>query len=1064
MKRLFFLLSLCVSVSLVWANQTITGKVVSASNGEPIIGAAVVVAGTTNGTVTDLDGVFTLDVAQDAKLVVSFLGMTTMEVTASNNLVVRLKETSHSIDEVMVVGFGTTTKKSYTGSASVVKAEDIEKRQVSNVTQALAGSVAGVVGVSSSGQPGTLATIQIRGVGSIHASTTPLYVVDGIPTTTDAVALLNNSDIESVNILKDATSASLYGARGANGVVVITTKRGKTEKTHISVNAKWGTNQRGIPNYNVMTDPAMYYETFYKSLYMGQVINNGATDAAATAYANKNLLNADNGGLGYQVYTLPNGERLIGTNGKLNPNAQLGYVNGNGYLLTPDSWYNELFQTNNFRHEYNLNISGATDKLNYVVTASYLGDKGIIENSFFNRVTARSKVEYKATKWLKVGANMSFSHADMHYPQEDEYGAYSSANIFYLSNMMAPIYPLYIRNADGSIAKDANGYTMYDYGDGAAVAPGCEMPIGAQRPFMSQSNPGSQIQLDQEGNKIDAFDGNWFVEVEFYKGLKGFANVGVNYHGNRYNSTVNPFYGQYASRGGYAYVQQGRDFNLEQVYMLTYNNVFAGKHNVDLMVGYENEWQLSSSLSGQKNKLYNPDIAEINNAILDPSTSSSSSDYKLQSIKAHAAYSYDNRYFVTANYAREASSRFAPDKRWGNFWAVGLGWDIAGEHFMDKATVVDQLKLKASYGALGNDGIGSLYAYTDQYTISNNNGSFATTLVYKGNPDITWETTYNFNGGVDFAFFGERLSGTIEGYRRRTVDMLYNQPVPSSLGYSTIPVNVGSVSNAGLDLELHGDLIRTKNVCWTAYFNLSYNKSKILSLAPELNGELIDGTTIYKEGESMYNRYLKHYAGVEKETGKPMWLKDVYDEEGNVTGTETTTDYSAATSYASGNVKAPVYGGFGTNLTAYGVDLGIAFRYQAGGKAYDTNYKNLMHGGSEPGQNWSVDILKAWTPENTDTDVPALNSLDSYVNGTSDRWLISSNYVSLDNITLGYTFPKQWLEKIKLSKLRVYAVADNITVFSARKGFDPRQSTTGGLNTLNYTPIRAISAGIQVDF
>ena len=1054
-KCLLFLSVLFIAIGQVWAqSQTISGTVLNAADDEPVIGASVQVKGASRGTITDVNGKFSIEAEATDVLVVSFIGMGSQEVAATDGIVVTLSEDTKQLDEVMVVAFGTATKKSFTGAASVVKADEISKRQTSNVTDALAGQVAGVQGLSTSGQPGTTSTIRIRGIGSMASSNAPLYVIDGIPANDDAVSTLSNADIESVTVLKDAASNALYGARGANGVILITTKRGSTRDAQIKIDAKWGTNRRGVPSYDVMTDPGMYYENFYQALYAAY----GSHDAA-----NKYLLDANNGGLGYQVYTIPAGERLIGTNGKLNPNATPGYVNALGYTLQADNWYNELFNSNNLRQEYNLSVSGSTDKLTYFASGSYLDDSGIIENSGFRRATGRVNVDYQAKKWLKIGTNMSYSHADMMYPGEDEYGAYSSGNLFYVTNNIAPIYPLYIRDADGKILKDANGYTMYDYGDAKVN--------GETRAFMNQSNPASAIALNKSIYKKDIFTGKWFIQLEPYKGLKFTANLGVHYGGVRFQQTANPFYGQFASSGGYAYVSSNRNVGIDQQYLATYANKF-GEHNVDVLVGYENFRRIMSSQSGTKQKLFNPEIAEISNAILSPDASSSTDTYFTQGILVQAKYDYASRYYFSASYRRDASSRFAKGKQWGNFWSVGVAWDIKGEQFMSGVDQVDLLKLKVSYGSQGNDalltqdGYANYHPWADQYVISENNGEFATTLSYKGNKDISWETSYNFNAGIDFAFFGERLSGTIEGWRRRTEDMLYYRPVPASLGYSYLPVNIGSVSNAGMDIELHGDLVKTRNVTWSVYANLTFFKNKILKLSPELNGQWIDGTYIYKEGEGMYNRYLKSYAGVDQATGKSLWYMDRTDAEGNVLVKDTvTSNFTAATSYMTGDVLPKVYGGFGTELKVYGVDLSCAFNYQAGGRIFDAGYQRLMHAGSsnDAGHNWHMDILKAWTPENPNSNIPALNSNDTYANGTSDRWLISSNYVSLQNITLGYTFPAKLTKKAHIEKIRVYAVADNVALWSARKGMDPRQSNTTS-NSFYYSPMRSISGGLSITF
>ena len=1070
MQRLLLLLAVCTAcISGVWAQaQTVTGKVVDASTGEPIVGASVVVQGTSTGSITSLDGDFTVECAQGAKLVISFIGLETKVVDAKDGVVVELAENTSALDEVMVVAFGTTTKKSFTGSASVVKSEEIQKRQSSNVTSTLAGTVAGVQSSSSTGQPGELSDIRIRGIGSMNASNKPLYVIDGMPADDDLVASISNSDIESVTVLKDAASNALYGARGANGVVLITTKRGTTRDAKITVEGKWGNNQRALPNYNVMTDPAMYYEKFYEAMYMSQ-LSKGTQ--YAHNYANRNLLDHNNGGLGYLVYTVPEDELLIGTNGKLNPNAVLGYNDGEHYY-TPDNWFNELFNTGNLRQEYNLNVSGSSDKFNYYASFSYLDDSGLMENSDYSRFTTRVAVDYQAKKWLKLNTSMAYAHSDQHYP-DNQTNSGSSGNLFYVRNFMAPIYPLYIRDAEGNIMKDHNGFTMYDYGDATEA--------NFVRAFMNQSNPASAIALDKSLLKNDMFNGNFTLAAELYDGLKATAKVAVGYVGVRYQSTLNPYYGQFANMGGQAQVEADRMFTLNQQYLLTYVKDF-GAHSVDVLAGYESYNYTTSYVYGVKTKLFNPDMAEVDNAILSPNTGSATNYYATQGILAQAKYDYDNKYYVSASYRRDGSSRFAPGHRWGNFWSVGAAWDIKSEPWMDAVDEINLLKLKLSYGVQGNDNIGGYYPYADQYTLSENNGTFATTLSYKGNDEITWETSHNLNGGLDFSFFDERLNGTIEGYWRRTVDMLYFKPVRPSLGYSTLPINIGSLSNAGVELELSGDVIKTKNVTWNIYANVSYNKNKILELDPSLGGEWISGNTIFREGENINQFYIREYAGVNPETGAPMWYIDeevvvkdkttgepVLDENNNpVTEIQknTTESWSKATQYAQGDLLPKVYGGFGTSVNAYGVDFSIAFNYQLGGKLYDYTYAALMHSGySRAGQNWHVDILNSWTPENTETDVPRVNTADQYTTSISDRFLVSSNYLSLQNITLGYTLPSKWTKKLHIEKLRVYAVADNVALCAARQGLDPRQAYGMSAETSSvYSPIRSVSGGISVTF
>lgn len=993
-------------------------------------------------------------------LIVSYVGMESQEVAVKPIIRVVLESGSQALDEVMVVAYGTAKKSAFTGSAATIKSEKIVSRQAANVTNALAGQVAGVQITNSNGQPGTDASVRIRGIGSISASNTPLYVVDGVPYDGE-IAAINTQDIESMTVLKDAASNSLYGARGANGVILITTKRGKTGEAVVNFDAKWGTNRRAVPNYNVMTNPATYYEGVYKALYNSAYKGDNA--AEANQYANEQIFSGENGGVGYQVYTIPDGQSFIGMDGRVNPNATLGYSDGDFYY-TPDNWYDELFNSGNLRQEYNLNVSGSNEKMNFYLSAGYLDDAGIAPNSGYTRYSTRLKADYQVKKWLKIGANLSYTNYNSKYPDEQTNSG-STGNLFYVSNLMAPIYPMYVRNPDGNIKIDNHGFTVYDFGDGNST--------NFTRTFMNMSNPASVLQLDKRNYLGDVFSGKWSVDIDIWTGLKFQANLGLDLNNRRYKNLYNPYYGQYAgAKGGIIYVGHRRSFSTNQQYLLTYNKVFAEKHTIDILAGHENYDYTYQSLTASKEKLYNPNISEINNAILNPTADSYSDNYATEGWLFRAQYDYDSKYYGSVSYRRDASSRFHPDHRWGNFWSVGAGWLMNKESFLVGQEWIDILKYKISYGVQGNDNLlyngtasTNYYPYQDQFQIANNGGEFATTLYYKGNKDITWETSHSFNTGFDFTFFKGRLSGSAEYFSRKTADMLYYKPVAPSLGYSRLPMNVGSMLNNGIELDLNGDLIRTNNLQWKLNLNLTYFKNKIKELDPSLNGELIDGSRIYREGESMYQLYLRKTAGVDHETGAALWYKDILDKDKNVIGQETTDQYQDGTRYATGDILPKIYGGFGTTLNYKGFDLSVSFAYQVGGKVLDYTYQSLMHPGNSnrAGTNWHNDILNAWTPENKNSDIPRLNANDQYTNNLSDRWLISSDYLSLQNITVGYTIPKRLTQKLSIGSIRAYFVADNVALFSARKGLDPRQSYISSENA-NYSPIRAISGGVSLSF
>ena len=1058
---------ICMGIGMAAAQTaTITGKVYSEADGEPVFGASVFVIGTSLGAGTDMDGNFTIEnVPSTATTIrVSYVGMTTQEVKIVRGKPMRvvLVEDGVTLDDVVVVAYGTAKKSAFTGSASVVKAENIEKRQVSNVTNALSGAIAGVQVTSSNGQPGVSATVRVRGVGSLNAGNDPLYVVDGMPFDGD-ISSINPADIENMSVLKDAAASALYGARGANGVIMVTTKKGNSGNARVSFDAKWGVNERQIGKYDVMESPDQYMETLYKSFYNTGIYNLGYSPLNAHNYANGELFSS----LGYQVYSLNGANGLIGLDGKVDPRATLGYSDGE-YYYTPDDWTAGMIESQ-MRQEYNFSVAGGTDKMNYYFSAGYLEDGGIIENSGFNRLSTRLNVDYQAKKWLKVGTSLAYTNSDSRYPGEQT-STSSSGNAFFLANEIAPVYPFYVRNADGTIATDpTSGRPIYDYGDGSST--------NYTRNFMSMSNPMSDLLYNDEEYLMDIFNGKWFAEITPVKGLKLTASLGTHIDNTRYHSVGNSRYGQSASYGGNAYQSQSRVFSFNQQYLANYNKTFGGRNTVDLTLGYEAYNYNTENVYATGQNLYKPGDFTINNTIDQKRGGGSYGEYATRGFFGRLNYDYAEKYFISGSYRRDASSRFHPDNRWGNFWSASAAWVLSKENFMKQASWIDILKIKASFGQQGNDNIGNLYAYLDQYTVSGADGVFSDGLLaYKGNPELTWEKSNSYNAGVDFSFFKGRLSGTVEYFGRQTSDMLYYKAVAPSNGYSSIPVNIGSMTNSGVEIELNSTAIDTRNFKWDIFANATFQKNVINELAPELEGEYISGTTIYREGESRYQYYLPKYAGVDPHSGLALYYAktqpaaDATDEEIAAFEPEiyVTSDYSVAQSTyreATGDMAPDVYGGFGTSFEFFGFDLSVQFAYQLGGMLYDNTYASMMHGGtsSSVGRNWHNDIANAWTPENRFTDVPRLNYNDKYANSTSDRWLVSSDYLSLNNITFGYTFPKKWMRAIGLNSVRVYGAADNVALFCARKGMDPRKGTMS-TTTSTYGALRTFSGGIKVTF
>lgn len=1078
MKKLFSIILTIVLTGFAAVAQqqkTVTGTVISGQDHEPLVGATVMAVGTQIGSATDVDGRFSFEVPASAKeLKVSYVGFETRTVAIdfTHPMTIALTDMAHSLDDVIVVAYGTAKKSEYTGSASVVTSADISDALVTSVTSVLQGKVSGVQTLSSDGRPGGQPSIRIRGVGSINASQNPLYVVDGVPYEGD-IAQLASSDIESMTVLKDAASTALYGARGANGVVLITTKKGSSGEAKVTLEARWGSNRRAIGNYNVIGSADKYYEMLYAGYYNYYTQTRGLSANSAWESANNQVLplNGRGGVTGYRIYSLPEGERLIGHNGRLNPNASLGYNDGT-YYYTPDNWTKHTIQ-NGLRQEYNLGVSGGTDKLKYYVAASYLGDEGIITNSDYNRLSTRASVDYQAKKWLKIGTNMAYVHTASLYPGDNDVSAAaSSGNAFFLINSLAPVYPIFVRDATGNVMRNEQyNRPIYDYGDGQT---------NFTRNYMSMSNPAGDLIYNKDQFLSDAFDGKWFATITPVEGLNITGTAGYFVDNTREHMSDNPFYGQSAESGGSAMQYASRSMSLNLQGIASYTRTFADLHNMDVMVGYEDYHYTREYVYGLGYNVYIPGGWNVSNTIDKQVTSGGKDiDYTTRGFFGRAKYNYAGRYFVHASYRRDASSVFAPGKRWGNFWSASIGWDIAKEAFMQQFANVDQLKFKFSFGQNGNDKLSGnmsaypqyYYAWQDQYQATGANGVWNdATLLFKGNRNITWETSNALNTGFDFSFFQGRLSGTVEYFNRRTSDMLFNMPAAPSLGYASYPANVGSMSNYGVEVELNGTLINTKNITWDVNFNITTIGNKINKLASYLNGQWIDGSRIYCEGESMYQYYLPSYAGVDRETGEALYWAKQAD------GTEVkTTDYDLAYSgdgsdfvanrKKSGSLLPKAYGGFGTSLKAYGVDFSISFAYQFGGKIFDNTYRSLMHGvtTNDVGMNWHIDMNKAWTPENRDTDVPRINAGDQYTNSASDRFYVSSDFLSLNNITLGYTLPDNWCRSIGLESVRVYGSAENVALWTKRHGLDPRQSFASTTNS-TYSPIRCVSGGLRITF
>ena len=1031
-------LAIVVSATLWAAVQQeirISGTVIS--DGEPLPGVSVQIKGETTGTNTDMDGKYSISAPSDAILVYRFVGLKTVEqpVNGRNMINVTLESDSKELDEVMVVAYATAKKYSFTGAASTVKGDEIAKLQVASVSRALEGTVSGVQASAASGQPGTDAEVRIRGIGSINASSAPLYVVDGVPFD-GSVNSINPDDIASMTVLKDAASAALYGSRGANGVIIITTKQGQTDsKTTVNVKASFGGSNRAVRDYDrIGTND--YFQLYWEALrnqYAKDTEN--YTPATAAAQASKDLVTKLMGD-GPNPYGT-NYPQPVGTDGKL--------VDGARPLWVFD--WSDAMEQQALRTELNLNVSGGGQKNQYFFSAGYLNDKGIALESGYQRFNLRSNITSEMTSWLKGGVNMSFAHSMQNYPVSSDT---KTSNVINAGRTMPGFYPIYEVNADGSLKTDANGELIPDF--------------GSYRPSGSTSNWNlpATLPLDKSERMKDEFSGRTFLEVTFIPGLK--FKTSFNFDLINYNSLdfTNSLIGPSVTTGGGSSRVNTRTFSWTWNNIVTYDKTI-GEHHFNILAGQEAYSYRYDELSASRTKMALPDMPELVVGSQLTGGSGYRIDYALAGYFTQLLYDYQSKYFFSASYRRDGSSRFAPETRWGNFWSLGASWRIDRENFMiSTSDWLSALTLKASYGAQGNDNLGTYYASKGLYAIVSNLGENALVSDRIATPKLKWETNLNFNVGIDFSLWNNRVSGSFDFFQRRSKDLLYSRPVAPSLGYKSVDENVGALKNTGIELSLNGTLINTQDFIWKLGLNLTHYKNEVTELP--LKDMPPSGVNKLAVGRSVYDFYTKEWAGVDPENGNPLWYMDILDKDDNVVGRGTTSVYKDATDYFVNKSSLPkVYGGFNTSFSYKGVELSAIFAYSVGGYIMNRDITMILHNGSSAGRAWSKEILNRWTPENRYTDVPALATTTNNWTSYSTRFLQNNSYMRLKNLTLSYTLPKQLVSKASLSNVQVFVQSDNLFTIHRNQGLDPEQGITG-LTYYRYPAMRSFTGGINVTF
>ncbi|WP_316808213.1 TonB-dependent receptor [Pedobacter agri] len=1028
MKKL--LLSMILSfglISLAFAqNKVITGRVTSSTAG-PIPSVSVYVKGApANGTQTDATGSFKLSVPGDAKtLVFTFIGFKTKEVSITGATVnANLEEENTTLSDVVVVGYGTQIKRDVTGSVASVKSKDLENLPVTSFEQALQGKAAGVQISAQNGKLGQGITVRVRGAASVTAGSEPLYIVDGIPITsgdfssttapTSALADLNTNDIESIEVLKDASASAIYGARASNGVVLITTKQGKIGKTLIQFNALGG-----------ISTPSNHREFLNAEQYV-QIIRRAGAGAA-----NQDFLNGD-------YATLQEGLDDYSTivEGRLNR-----YSAGNNDYQTykvNTNWERESFQNNPITQQYDLNLTGGNEKTKFYIGGQALDQKGIVVGNSYKRYSGRLNLTNKVTDFLEVGVNLNFSNSINNRLSNDN--AFSSP---LQSVALSPITPFIDPRSgliSGTLPGAASNYPVY------------------YNPFIGIENAAYKATVYRTIGKA-------FANVNLAKGLKFSTDFSID----NLNQNEESYYGSLTFRNTGTANGDGQNISTFVINTNTNNffsyNTTAGKSTFDAILGtsYQKSTTKYSTIEGQD--FPSDAYIKLGSAATKVIATSNESAFSFLSYFFRANYKYNDRYLVGFSVRADGSSRFGENHRYGYFPAGSVAWIASEEDFLKSSETISLLKLRASYGLTGNAEIGNYSA----------RGLFSGTGAYGGvagqipsriaNPDLTWEKTKQLDLGLDFGILKNRVTGTFDFYQKNTTDLLLDVPIPQTTGFATITQNLGKLKNTGFELG-----INTENFVgafkWSTAITAAINNNKIT----DLGGQVLNSNEINAAiaGQPIGVFYLPEYAGVNPANGDALYYLNTTDAAGNL-NRSTTTDINQAQRIFAGNPNPKYTFGFNNTFSYQNFDLGVFFQGVAGNKIFNAGGQYMSANASNGYDNQTADQMDYWDKPGDITSVPEPRLFYGNGIGNSTRYISSGNFVRLKTLTLGYTFPASVLTKIKLSKLRLYATAQNLATITGYKGWDPEvnadyQSTNinQGVDFYSAPQPRVISFGINI--
>ena len=982
------------------SRKQITGSVQDVQ-GNPLIGVSILETGTSNGTITDMNGTYSLNISStNATLRFSYIGYEEqlIKIQGRNVINVKMNEETSNLDEVVVVGYGVQRKASFTGAAAVVGKDVLAKKTDANFVKALEGAVPGIQMNNSTSMPGIWGSIYVRGRGSLNSGTQPLYVIDGMPVdsdtddnsltystnnTIDPMSSLNPADIESITVLKDAAATAIYGSRAANGVIVVTTKKGAEGKFNINLDIKQGF----VTTANNNMDFANAQQTM-------KLFTDGYTAAQGGDWQeNYNYLADD----------------------------YFGWDRKSSY-----DWMDAISRKGYYQ-DYNLNMQGRTGSTGYYVGLGYLNTEGLIIGSDLERFSGRLNLDTKF-KWATLGVNSSYSYTTQNGFSLSTAGSMSSPLTAAVSSQ-TPMDPFYDSEGNYANINNYNPLALMDEKTGE----------------LNQSNT-QMVNL------------NPYFQIDFGKGIYAKTTLGVNINELRQYQYWSALYNPQAQD----YNGLGQQYNSKST-VVTWNNIigwnykFADKHDISLMLGQE--MQKKSYFYEYYAKSDFPFAASGMRDLTTAGTDQGNEYYKqearLASYFADVHYSYADKYYLSGSFRRDGSSVFGTDNRWGNFWSVGGKWRISGEEFLSENEIITNATLRASYGTVGNQDI-SWYAargfYSSGYNYNQMPGMRPTSIP---NPELTWEVSKKFDIGFDLSFL-QRIHLTFDFYNEETSDALFEIPLSMTTGISKTYQNIGSIRNRGIEFSINTSIIQNNDLNWNFFANLTWNKNEVIKLSTD---DPLEYTyQIIEQGHPYSQFYMKEYVGIDHETGKPLWYL-------NKEGDETTSDYNAAAKRYVGDADPKVLGGFGTNLTWKGVDFNLNFNYRLGGKVYNSGAAFTGFGMAfrTPLEDvalnsWTPENKNAKYPQYIYRD-------PNNATATSSRYLYSGNYLRISNVTLGYTLPKTWTQKAFIQKLRAYVSVDNLYTFTASDfvGYNPETSANGVI-AWQYPATCTFIGGIQLTF